>query len=88
MSHHHDHTHDHDHSHGHDREMPFAEKLSRLLEHWVQHNEEHVRSYREWAGKARDDGLSDAAAQIDRAAEATTSVTELFQKALAAIPSD
>ncbi len=29
------------------------EKLTRMLEHWVQHNEEHAQSYGKWADKAR-----------------------------------
>jgi len=87
MSHHHDHSHDHhhDHSHAHSHgpggEMPFADKLARLLEHWIQHNDDHIRSYREWAEKARSQGFDQAAERIDKAAEITAAVTEAFEKA-------
>jgi hypothetical protein len=84
MSHHHDHSHDHPHDHAHhEAEMSFAEKISRLLEHWIQHNDDHIRSYREWAEKARAQGLAEAAGKIDEAAEKTAAVSEAFRKALA-----
>lgn len=30
------------------------DKFSRLLEHWIEHNEEHLEKYREWVDKLRD----------------------------------
>mgnify|MGYP000022356956 CR=1 FL=1 len=44
--------HDHD-SHG---EMPFDEKLLKLLNHWIKHNEDHAFNYRNWAEKAKANG--------------------------------
>lgn len=91
MSHHHephDHSHSHDHGHspGEAGEMPFNEKISRLLDHWVQHNDDHVRSYREWAEKARSHGLAETAAALDKAAETTAAVTDAFREARASVP--
>mgnify|MGYP001025960870 CR=1 FL=1 len=94
MSHHHDphdphdhpHSHDHGHSHGEAGEMPFNEKIARLLDHWVQHNDDHVRSYRQWAEKARSHGLAETAAALDKAAETTAAVTEAFHEARASVP--
>ena len=37
---HHHHNHD---SHG---EMPFDEKLSKMVHHWIKHNEDHALNYR------------------------------------------
>jgi hypothetical protein len=88
MSHHHDHdhSHDHDHHHAHAEEMPFAEKVSRLLDHWIQHNDDHIATYREWAEKARSEGLEEVAAQMENAAETTAAVTEAFRRAKGSIP--
>ena len=30
------------------------EKLRHLLEHWIEHNEEHISRYIEWAEKIKD----------------------------------
>jgi hypothetical protein len=85
MSHHHDHPHDHSHDHDHHgTEMAADEKIARLLEHWIQHNDDHIRSYREWAEKARAQGLAEAAAKIDEAVEMTAAVSGAFREALAA----
>ncbi len=32
-----------------------AEKLKNLLNHWIEHNEEHISKYKEWAQKIRED---------------------------------
>ena len=54
MSHHHDHDHDHDHQHGQDHHhghahshapLSFSEKLVKLLDHWIQHNDQHAEDY-------------------------------------------
>ncbi len=29
------------------------ERLRHLLDHWIEHNDEHVKKYREWAEKIR-----------------------------------
>jgi hypothetical protein len=42
-----------------------------------------VRSYREWAEQARENGLHAAAAHIDAAARATEKVSATFSAALA-----
>ena len=87
MSHHHDHdhSHDHDHHHAHGEAMTFGKKISLLLEHWIQHNDDHIASYREWAEKARGEGLEEAAAEIEKAAEITAAVSEAFRRARGSI---
>lgn len=34
--------------------MDDIEKLKRLLHHWIEHNQEHGRLYREWAKKVKE----------------------------------
>lgn len=36
--------------------MSVLEKLRKLAEHWIGHNEEHAASYRLWAQRAREAG--------------------------------
>jgi hypothetical protein len=79
--HHHHHHNDHD-SHG---EMPFDEKLLKMLNHWIKHNVDHASNYRNWAEKAKTNGQEEAGALLEEAAEMSLTVNERFQKALAII---
>jgi hypothetical protein len=92
--HHHDHDHDHHHHHGHDHDhrhdhapspMSDAQKLEKLLAHWIGHNEDHVSGYREWARRAERMGMEDVAGYLEKAAQATLEVSRLFEKARGAI---
>lgn len=84
MSHHH-HDH-HDHTHG-TLEMTFEEKIAKLLDHWIKHNDDHANTYRGWADQARQNHLDEVAAIIDEAAEMNLTVNEKFEKAKALIQS-
>ncbi len=56
---HHEHGHGHGHEHGTDKgDEAISEiaKLKKMAEHWISHNEEHARSYRLWANRARETG--------------------------------
>jgi len=81
MSAHHDH-HDHHHHH-HDTPggLSFNEKMIKLLEHWIQHNDDHRVTYSDWAQKAKDNGLPEAAADIEEAARMTLEINRLFDRA-------
>ncbi len=71
--------HDHD---SHD-EIPFDEKLVKLISHWIKHNEDHASNYRNWAEKAKANGKSEAAGQLEEAAEMSLTINEKFEAALA-----
>ena len=58
------------------------EKLERLLEHWVKHNDDHIKTYREWSEKAEALNLQDVATLLEEACEVTASLNELFKKAI------
>ena len=96
MSHHHDHDHSHDHDHdhghhhGHDHHhghahshapLSFADKLTKLLDHWIQHNDHHAEDYRKWAGQARENGQAAVADQLDAAADLTDAISAHFRDA-------
>lgn len=80
MSHHHSHD-----AHKGPSELTVEEKLKKLLEHWVLHNEEHAQSYESWAGKAEDKGLLKMEALLAEAAERTRAISEIFKEAMATL---
>ena len=77
------HHHDHD-SH---EEIPFDEKLMKLLSHWIKHNQDHALNYRNWAEKAKANGKGQTAELLDAAADMSLAVNEKFEAALAGITS-
>jgi hypothetical protein len=83
MSHHdHDHDHKHDHDHHHSSiEMTFEEKIVKLLEHWIKHNDDHAVTYRGWADQAKLNHLDAVAVIIQEAAEMNLAVNEKFEQA-------
>ncbi len=86
MNHHHDHDHDHHHHHDHNHggtEMPFEEKIIKLLEHWIRHNEDHAETYQDWANKAKQNQLEAVAALIEDAAAMNLAVNDKFEQAKA-----
>lgn len=59
--------------------------MIKLLEHWVKHNDDHAGSYRDWAKKAKEQGLQGAGALLEEVAEMTGRITGKFEQALATI---
>ena len=93
MSHdHHSHGHDHHDHHHHDHaqgqlEMTFEEKIAKLLEHWIKHNDDHASTYRGWADQAKQNHLDEVAAIIEEAAGMNLAINEKFEQAKALIQS-
>lgn len=78
-SHHGPHAHD---SHSHGEELSEREKLRKIIEHWIHHNEDHVQSYRQWAGRAEKLGERAVAEVLEEAAGVSAQMNALFEKAL------
>ncbi|MBI5589693.1 MAG: hypothetical protein HY881_04325 [Deltaproteobacteria bacterium] len=92
MSHHHDHDHCHDHDHDDHHhhhevqsEMSFEEKMVKLLDHWIRHNDDHAGTYRGWAEKAGENHLDVVADLLNEAARMTIAINSRFEAALAAL---
>ena len=85
--HHHDHEHhhhgheDHHHEQTSDGQMTFPQKMDRLLDHWIHHNDDHAENYRTWADRARQNGMDKMADMLDEAARQTEEITKIFQAA-------
>ena len=62
--------------------MDEISKLHHLLEHWAEHNEEHARTYLEWAGKADSLNKKELAGLLKKIADETTAMGSLFKKAM------
>lgn len=61
--------------------MTDLEKLKKLLQHWAEHNEEHVNTYLEWADKAEKSGDKEIYNILREIAESTKKMDGLFEKA-------
>jgi len=62
--------------------MDDIEKLKRLLHHWMEHNDEHARTYREWAEKTSSLGKKEVSDILDRLYRETKDLGGLFREAL------
>ena len=88
MTHHHHHGHDHDHNHDHNHKhdiestLSFDEKMIKLLEHWIKHNDDHAETYRDWAKKAKENHMDKAGALLEDAAEMTLMISKKFEEAV------
>ena len=61
--------------------MTDLEKLKKLLTHWAEHNEEHAKTYLEWAEKAGESGDKEIYNILKEIAENTKRLDGLFEKA-------
>ncbi|TNF54219.1 hypothetical protein EP227_04580 [bacterium] len=61
------------------------EKLKHLLKHWSEHNEAHIQTYIEWAGKAEALGKEEVSKLLKKIAEETKRIDELLVKALGSL---
>ena len=75
-----DHHHDHS-SEKLNQSIPFRDKAHKLIDHWVKHNDEHARSYRQWADAFRQQGLESAAALLTSAAELSRQINHTLAAA-------
>jgi hypothetical protein len=77
---------DHHHHEGHNTQhmstLSEKEKLRKLLEYWMTHNEEHSKTYLEWAKKIESEGLKEVVNLLEEASHSTMSINRIFKEAL------
>lgn len=56
-------------------------KLKHLLEHWIEHNDEHVKTYRDWAEKALAAGKPELSEVLREIASQTKAMEKLLLRA-------
>lgn len=61
--------------------MKDIEKLKKLIEHWAEHNEEHAKTYTDWAEKAKVSGNKELHDILKEIADTTKKMDGLFEKA-------
>jgi hypothetical protein len=69
-------------------EMPFVDKIDKLLSHWIKHNHDHAATYRDWAARAREHRLSEVGAMLEEVAEMTDQITAKFESAVHRLPKE
>ena len=74
MSHHH-------HDHEIKSEMTFEVKLAKLISHWIKHNKDHAKTYKEWVKRAEDNGMEETAKVLSEAAELTLLINQKLNDA-------
>ena len=77
----------HKHEHGsqhHDvlTDMSVDEKIIKLIAHWIKHNEDHAKTYIDWAKKAKGNNMVQIGSALENAAALTMSINEKFEEAL------
>ena len=77
MTHHEHHHHDHEVK----SELTFDEKLIKLFEHWLKHNDDHAGNYRDWAEKARQNQLEAVGALLEDVCDLTAEINAKFESA-------
>ena len=60
--------------------VPEIVKLRKMVEHWISHNEEHARSYRLWASRAREAGCEEPGEILEEIAAEIVGQNERFVK--------
>ena len=65
--------------------MDQKKKLSIVIEHWGEHNENHMDEYKRWAQTAGELGLNSVKAEIEEAMEKISQSNEHLEKALKGI---
>ena len=68
--------------------MEVEDRLARLVPHWIEHNDSHAEQFAEWAGKAREAGLSAAADEIEAAARAMKQANERLENVRGRLPQE
>ena len=75
------HNHEHDHTHEIQSTLSFDEKMIKLLEHWIRHNDDHAETYRDWAKKAKEKNMDEAGSLLEDAAEMNLVISKKFEEA-------
>ncbi len=76
MSHHH-HHHEHGESQG---TMSVQEKLAKLFDHWIKHNNDHAGTYQQWAEQAEAEGMQEVAQLLREVEQMTLNMNEKFEQ--------
>jgi len=60
--------------------MDDLSKLKHLVSHWYEHNDQHARTFEEWAERMRRAGREDLAEELSHLAQSTRSMDHVLGK--------
>ncbi len=83
MTHHHHHDHHH---HEKESDLTFNEKIIKLLDHWIKHNQDHAATYSDWAKRAAENGLHETESLLLKAAAMNLDINSMFEEAIKTVP--
>ena len=72
----------HHHHHKKESNLSFDEKLNTLLTHWLHHNADHAKNYRDWATKTSAEGKEDLARILNDISDMTEKISDKFNEAI------
>ncbi len=70
------------HHHDSGDDLSVKEKLAKLLDHWIQHNNDHANTYKDWGKKAKEDDMDTLGGLLQEAADLTLEINKKFTEAL------
>jgi hypothetical protein len=62
--------------------MEDLEKLKRLIPHWMEHNDEHAETYKNWAEKASSVDMKELSMILIKLHQESKKLRELFEEAM------
>lgn len=62
--------------------MDDIKRLSIAVDHWIEHNQSHIKEYKKWAERAETMGLDSVVKEIENAIEKLTQCNHFLEKAL------
>jgi hypothetical protein len=65
--------------------MEFSEKAAIRIQHWIEHNDSHLKEYEKFAEQLEEARAAASAAHIREMAELTRETGDCLRKALAAL---
>ena len=83
----HNHSHNNSHSHLDENPISIQDKISKLLDHWLKHNNDHISNYHKWAETARTNQMDEVGSIIDEIADMSIKMNGLFESAIEKIQS-
>lgn len=78
----HHHNHNENHSHESEALVSNKEKIVKILNHWIKHNDDHTENYIKWAGIAKGENLFEVANILEDISKMSKEMNFLFEKAL------
>ena len=79
--HDHDHGHSHDHTHSHETAGSDSDKLKKLMDYWIDHNNDHIDDNEKWLKKTEEMGLGDVALDLKEVTKLLKEVNKHIESA-------